>query len=71
MITRQQAIDIATAYISSRVQVSPDATLEVAETDTTFVVEWRRHIDYPGPDYDALVTVDKATGDVVAFLVGG
>ncbi|GMV41293.1 MAG: hypothetical protein AMXMBFR64_30090 [Myxococcales bacterium] len=71
VITPQKAIDVATAHIAGKVTISPDSTLEVEETDTTFVVEWRRHIDYPGPDYDARIVVDKKTGAVVDFLVGG
>jgi uncharacterized membrane protein YkoI len=71
MITRTEAIEIAQKHIAGRVTISPDATLEVAETERSFVVEWRRHIDFPGPDYDARVTIDKATGAITGFLVGG
>ena len=71
MITREQAIEIATKYIAGKVHISADSTLEVKETDKTFIVEWRRHLTTPGPDFDAGVTVDKETGKVVGFLVDG
>lgn len=70
VITREEAIAIATKAIEGVVVPADDATIEVEERPDVFIVEWRRHITYPGPDYDALVTIDKATGKVLELLVG-
>lgn len=72
LLTEEQAIELARKAIAGHVSLSADSTLEVEQREGRFVIEWRRHQPpgTRGPDYDARVTVDRASGEVVEFLVG-
>lgn len=71
-MTRDDAIAIATRHIEGAVTVDPSSTLHVDTTDSHYIVEWRTALDphTRGPDYDAHVEIDRATGEVTTFLVG-
>lgn len=70
MITQDEAVAIATAYIEGKVKISEGAQIVVQEIEDAFVVEWKVVPVGRGPDFDARVTVDKKTGEVVEHMVG-
>ena len=70
MITQAKAIEIAQDRIDGNVKLSETARLVVTETDEHFVVTWEVGPLQRGPDFDARVVIDKATGEIVEFMVG-
>lgn len=71
-ITEAQAIEIARRAIQGKVDLqSPDA-VKVRRERGRYVVIFE-HYNPPGvrgPDYDAQVTIDRASGDVIELLGG-
>jgi len=68
--TQEEAVELARQAVVGKATLQPEGTVEtVRETDryiVTFV-----HVNPPGvrgPDFDARVTLDASTGDVIQIL---
>lgn len=72
MITEAEAIKIAEQAISGKLETQPGAPVKVTIEGEKYTVIFER-INPPntlGPDYDAKVTVDAETGEVLEILGG-
>lgn len=72
MITKQNAIEIARKAVEGLVDIQPDGPITVDAKDDQFIVTFV-HNNPPGvrgADYDAEVTINAESGDVVQVLGG-
>jgi uncharacterized membrane protein YkoI len=70
MITRAEAVDIARKAIEGKVTLQSGSPIEVDLKDDRFTVVFV-HLLPPGtrgPDYDAKVTIDASSGEVLSLL---
>ena len=72
MITRDEAIEIAKKAIEDGIATVPDAPIEVAYQDDQAIVTFVCILPpgTRGPDYDAQVTMDACSGEVLEVLAG-
>ncbi len=72
MITESSAIEIAQEAIVNKVELQNDAPITATLEGERYVVIFERN-DPPGvrgPDYDAKVTIDARSGEVLEILGG-
>jgi uncharacterized membrane protein YkoI len=71
-ITEDEALRLAEKAIEGKVQREPGAPVEVTYSRGAYTVTFV-HINPPntlGADYDAQITIDASTGEVLDFKVG-
>jgi hypothetical protein len=71
MITPGQALDIALAAARQHMRIDPGSPIEVRLHDAARYIVTFVHLNAPGvrgPDYDARVTLDATTGEVLEIL---
>jgi hypothetical protein len=69
-LTAERSIEIARRAIAGKVELSPDSSVEVASRKGLHIVTFVHHTPphMLGPDYDARVTIDASTGEVLEIL---
>ncbi len=72
LVTEQEAVAIALEAVAGKVAIQPSSVLHVDMRGDVAVVEWRTQLppNTRGADYDARVTIDRRTREVLELLVG-
>ena len=70
MKTQEEAVELARQAVVGKATLQPEGPVETVRENDRYIVTFV-HVNPPGvrgPDFDARVTLDASTGDVIQIL---